>query len=981
MVVDVGRTVDRNIFRRNISDEDSVYEDLPMSSSVGRRNLLRLNIDTSVKRNSDIMRQSEEKLCSKEKDDKSETFETDVNRNSIVDKPICITPEDICEVTSTEITERKIRKKNSAINSFRSLVKATVISSELNKTSQNQDSGSKTSPVTKARSADDNKKEIKISNKKKISTSSRDKKLRKKRNRRSRAIPNEGASLWAPIDNCCWKSAGGRTVNLEDISLAQLCDAERRALKKLAILRLHELGADCQVTIPKEHHAAARRRWKQILTIKSKKVKGDANEKASAKPTNPVFCIELFQVIENDKAVEKAHQAVMEKLDMVGEEIEEEGEEEVKGLDLKQDELNNDLPNSGMFERRNSDPILFSNRGSLFNTKTEGDDAEVSNYMLNALRTIDTLKEEDEEEIAISKRKSRLIEALTLSSTSASSMCILDREIEFKAPAPQVPKVITQTVDYITKYALNTIGIFRTGGSKKRVRQMKEDYDSGHSCVITEDTNPHDVAALLKDFLRCLPDPLLTRELYPAFLSCAKNQKRKIMLDIVKPLIWLLPVPNRDTLKLTLHCLQMVADNALDRKDEDGNLIPGNKMDSQNLATLMAPNILHRCKTYKNPQAFQVDGSLNSDDNKCSIEVVEAMISNNENLFEISANDHHAVLSILLEEDPETVDYVLRRKSTRTSLVEAIEGMEEEICITANVNGKRPSSAGPRTVYNHEEVTFRKSNSFNQGPYKPFVRRRKDSTGSRPTSTKSDPDRNSLRRSGMGTPPHRIRRKSSKVFAELGDGEEALKRNSESPRDSGVVIAASTPPFQRNSLRNSLETRIGKSLSDSPTITKIPLIVRRQQSRDRDSRDSAYDSGMQGMFSNRNTTTSIQIITDEEGDNLDIDLTSSPSDVGSPKSPFYLSDVLDTPSFVSPEMHSPNTVMRRKISLPAFAATERPTGRATSKSMSIDGEKCCRPSLSSTKTNSPIDWNNEDNWPNWEMNPRESQFPTQETTL
>lgn len=307
--------------------------------------------------------------------------------------------------------------------------------------------------------------------------------------------------------------------------------------------------------------------------------------------------------------------------------------------------------------------------------------------------------------------------------------------------------------------------------------------------------------------------------------------------------------------------------------------------------------------------------------------------------------------------------------------------MEEEICITANVNGKRPSSAGPRT-YNHEEVTFRKSNSFNQGPYKPFVRRRKDSTGSRPTSTKSDPDRNSLRRSGMGTPPHRIRRKSSKVFAELGDGEEASKRNSESPRDSGVVITASTPPFQRNSLRNSFETRIGKSLSDSPTITKIPLIVRRQQSRDRDSRDSAYDSGMQGMFSNRNTTTSIQIITDEEDDNAEIDLTSSPSDVGSPKSPLYLSDVLDTPSFISPEMHSPNTVMRRKISLPAFIATERPTGRATSKSMSIDGEKCCRPaSLSSTKTNSPIDWNNDDNWPNWEMNPRESQFPTQETTL
>lgn len=50
---------------------------------------------------------------------------------------------------------------------------------------------------------------------------------------------------------------------------------------------------------------------------------------------------------------------------------------------------------------------------------------------------------------------------------------------------------------------------------------MKEDYDNGLDCVITEESNPHDVAAIFKEFLRCLPDPLLTRELYPAFLETA----------------------------------------------------------------------------------------------------------------------------------------------------------------------------------------------------------------------------------------------------------------------------------------------------------------------------------------------------------------------------------------------------------------------------------------------------------------------------
>jgi len=52
---------------------------------------------------------------------------------------------------------------------------------------------------------------------------------------------------------------------------------------------------------------------------------------------------------------------------------------------------------------------------------------------------------------------------------------------------------------------------------------MKAHYDSGYTHVITDDTNPHDVAAIFKEFLRCLPDPLLTRDLYPAFLFAASK--------------------------------------------------------------------------------------------------------------------------------------------------------------------------------------------------------------------------------------------------------------------------------------------------------------------------------------------------------------------------------------------------------------------------------------------------------------------------
>ena len=36
---------------------------------------------------------------------------------------------------------------------------------------------------------------------------------------------------------------------------------------------------------------------------------------------------------------------------------------------------------------------------------------------------------------------------------------------------------------------------------------------------LTDDLNPHDVACLLKEYLRCLPEPLICKELYSLFLQ------------------------------------------------------------------------------------------------------------------------------------------------------------------------------------------------------------------------------------------------------------------------------------------------------------------------------------------------------------------------------------------------------------------------------------------------------------------------------
>lgn len=61
---------------------------------------------------------------------------------------------------------------------------------------------------------------------------------------------------------------------------------------------------------------------------------------------------------------------------------------------------------------------------------------------------------------------------------------------------------------------------------------MREEFDSGEKTKFTEDDNPHDVAALFKEYFRDLPEPLLTRDLYSAFLET----QSKLLSDFRKTL-------------------------------------------------------------------------------------------------------------------------------------------------------------------------------------------------------------------------------------------------------------------------------------------------------------------------------------------------------------------------------------------------------------------------------------------------------------
>lgn len=148
-------------------------------------------------------------------------------------------------------------------------------------------------------------------------------------------------------------------------------------------------------------------------------------------------------------------------------------------------------------------------------------------------------------------------------------------------PSPQIPSLVNKCLKHLETNGMHTLGIFRVSSSKKRVRQvsknthikvlskltytvpvsiymhiiycitsislevvkepyiqdsfsllkkkkklnlpsylqLREEFDTGQEVWLNEECCPHDVATLLKEFFRDLPEPLLTRELYEPLIK------------------------------------------------------------------------------------------------------------------------------------------------------------------------------------------------------------------------------------------------------------------------------------------------------------------------------------------------------------------------------------------------------------------------------------------------------------------------------
>ncbi|CAM0140064.1 unnamed protein product [Umbelopsis sp. WA50703] len=155
-------------------------------------------------------------------------------------------------------------------------------------------------------------------------------------------------------------------------------------------------------------------------------------------------------------------------------------------------------------------------------------------------------------------------------------------------PSPvRIPTFIEDAILAMRQMDMSVEGIFRKNGNIRRLKELSDIIDRNPSEAMLADENPIQVAALLKKFLREMPEPLCTFKLHRLFILSQKMDgevERKRVLHLT---LCMMPKANRDTLEVLMHFLKWAATFA----QVDGKI--GSKMDLTNLATVMAPNILY----------------------------------------------------------------------------------------------------------------------------------------------------------------------------------------------------------------------------------------------------------------------------------------------------------------------------------------------------------------------------------------------------
>ncbi|ORZ22429.1 hypothetical protein BCR42DRAFT_368338 [Absidia repens] len=147
-----------------------------------------------------------------------------------------------------------------------------------------------------------------------------------------------------------------------------------------------------------------------------------------------------------------------------------------------------------------------------------------------------------------------------------------------------IPQLVTTCVLEIERRGLEEVGIYRVAGTGSVVQQLKKAFNSDSTSVNVDQDHYPDinvVADALKQFLRELPEPLMTFTLYEEFINASASEDHDDRVYSIKQVIQKLPTANYHLLKRLIEHFVVVTDYE-----------SVNHMYATNLAIVFGPTLL-----------------------------------------------------------------------------------------------------------------------------------------------------------------------------------------------------------------------------------------------------------------------------------------------------------------------------------------------------------------------------------------------------
>uniref|UniRef100_A0A8C3WHX3 StAR-related lipid transfer protein 13 n=1 Tax=Catagonus wagneri TaxID=51154 RepID=A0A8C3WHX3_9CETA len=170
-----------------------------------------------------------------------------------------------------------------------------------------------------------------------------------------------------------------------------------------------------------------------------------------------------------------------------------------------------------------------------------------------------------------------------------------------------LPQSIQQALRYLRSNCLDQVGLFRKSGVKSRIHALRQMNESFPENVSYEDQSAYDVADMVKQFFRDLPEPLFSSKLSETFLHIYQYVPKEQRLQAAQAAVLLLADENREVLQTLLCFLKDVVD-----------AVEENQMTPMNLAVCLAPSLFHLnlLKKESSPRVIQKKYATGKPDQK-----------------------------------------------------------------------------------------------------------------------------------------------------------------------------------------------------------------------------------------------------------------------------------------------------------------------------------------------------------------------------